>query len=68
MWWYKPLILVLRRQRQMNLCEIKSNLAYIVSSRPSVAIGRPYLKPPPLPQKRTSNVYHAGIKVLCHRA
>ena len=36
-----PLILTLRRQRQVDLCEFKANLVYIVSSRIFGATGRP---------------------------
>jgi hypothetical protein len=32
-WWYTPLILRLRRQRQVDLCELKASLVYRVSSR-----------------------------------
>lgn len=34
-WWYVPLFSASRRQRQINLCDLKANLAYIVSSRPA---------------------------------
>ena len=39
-----PLILALERQRQVDLCEIKANLVYIVSARPARDTGRPCLK------------------------
>ena len=32
-WWYAPLIPALRRQRQGDLCEFKTNLVYRVSAR-----------------------------------
>ena len=32
-WWCMPLILALRRQRQVGLCEFKASLVYRVSSR-----------------------------------
>ena len=32
-WWCTPLILVLRRQKQVDLCEFKASLVYRVSSR-----------------------------------
>ena len=35
MWWYMPLILALRRQRQVDLCKFKASLVYT---------GRPCLK------------------------
>jgi hypothetical protein len=31
-WWCTPLILVLGRQRQVNLCELKARLVYTESS------------------------------------
>jgi hypothetical protein len=36
-WWCMPLITALRRQRQVELCEFKASLVYIVSSRPTRA-------------------------------
>lgn len=33
LWWYTPLILALRNQRQMDLCEFEASLAYIESSK-----------------------------------
>jgi hypothetical protein len=32
-WWPRTLIPALRRQRQVDLCEFKASLVYIVSSR-----------------------------------
>lgn len=34
-WWYVPLILALRRQRQAELCESEAGLAYIVEFQAS---------------------------------
>jgi hypothetical protein len=39
-WWCSSLILVLRRQRPADLCELETSLAYTVSARPSRAIQR----------------------------
>ena len=39
-----PLILALGRQKQVDLCEFKASLVYIVSSRTAGATGRPCLK------------------------
>lgn len=32
-WWFTPLMPALRRKRQVELCEFKANLVYIVNSR-----------------------------------
>jgi len=32
-WWFRPLTLALRRQRQVNLCEFKASLVYRMSSK-----------------------------------
>lgn len=34
-WWYVPLILTLRKQRQTELCEFEAGLAYIVEFQAS---------------------------------
>ena len=34
-WWCTPLILVVRRQKQVDLCEFAANLGYIGSCRPT---------------------------------
>jgi hypothetical protein len=39
-WWYMPLIVALRRQRQVDLCEFEASLAYKVSSRMARATER----------------------------
>ena len=38
LWWSMPLIPALGRQRQVDLCEFKSNLVYRVSSRTARAV------------------------------
>lgn len=37
-WWQTPLTSAQRRQRQVSLCELRTSLVYIVSSRPARAI------------------------------
>ena len=44
MWWRRPLILALGRQRQVDLCEFKASLVYRASSRTAEATGRPCLE------------------------
>jgi len=45
MWWHRPLIPALGRQRQIELCELKAILVYIVSFRAArYHIERPCLK------------------------
>ena len=44
MWWHIPLILTLKRQRQVDLFEFKAILVHRVSSRSAGAIGRPCLE------------------------
>jgi hypothetical protein len=41
-WWHRPLIPALGRQRQRELCEFKAILVYIVSFR----IARSYIEKP----------------------
>jgi hypothetical protein len=41
---HTPLISVLKRQRQVGLCEFEANLVYIASSRTEAYIERPCLK------------------------
>lgn len=43
-WWCAPLNPALRRQSQVDLCESKASLVYVVGFRPSGATGRPQLK------------------------
>ena len=38
------LISALGRQSQMDFCEFKASLVFIVNSRPAGAIGKPYIK------------------------
>ena len=40
LWWPTALIPAFRRQRQVDLCEFKANLVYIVSSRTAGATQR----------------------------
>jgi hypothetical protein len=37
MWLCRPLILVLKKKRQVDLCEFKTSLVYTVSSRTAIA-------------------------------
>lgn len=36
-WWWEPLILALRRQKQDSLCEFKASFLYMARSRPAKA-------------------------------
>jgi hypothetical protein len=54
-WWRRPLIPGLRRQRQAHLCDFEANLVYIVSSRAVRATQRN------VTQKQTN-------KQTCHHA
>jgi hypothetical protein len=39
-WWQKPLITALEREKQTGLCEFKASLVHTVSSRTVMAIER----------------------------
>ena len=39
-WWHTPLIPALRRQRQVDLCEIEVSLVYRASSRKNSALNK----------------------------
>ena len=43
-WYHMPLILALRRQRQVDLCGLKASLVYRMMSRQAGTIRRPSLK------------------------
>ena len=57
MWWHMPLILILGRQRQVDLCQFKASLVYFENSETPRVIERPCLK------NKTKTKQHVQIHV-----
>ena len=65
MWGHTPLILALKRQRQVDLCEFEDSLDYMISSR----IARVTQKNPVSNNnnKKASTTYHTQLSVCVER-